>query len=101
MIDEREADLRALGATEEQIRKAGIKPAGDEFIIWDENWEIVEMFLRMQTQWRMSFAGPTGLDYAALDWLCRLYSVKDPATLLEGLQVMEVTALSCFNKKKS
>jgi hypothetical protein len=59
------------------------------------------MFLKMQTQWRMSFAGPTGLDYAALDWLCRLYSVKDPATLLEGLQVMEVTALSCFNKKKS
>ena len=93
--------MRALGATEEQIRKAGIKSAGDKFVVWDENWEIVEMFLRMQTQWRMSFAGPTGLDYAALDWLCRLYSVKDPATLLEGLQVMEVTALSCFNKKKS
>lgn len=101
MIDEREADLRALGATEEQIRKADVKPAEDKFVIWDENWEIVEMFVRMQTQWRMSFAGPTGLDYAALDWLCRLYSVKDPMTLFEGLQVMEVTALSCFNKKKS
>jgi hypothetical protein len=93
--------LRALGATEEQIRKACANATKDQFVVWDENWETVEMFLRLQTQWRISFAGPTGLDYAALDWLCRLYSVKDPATLFEGLQVMEVTALSCFNKKKS
>ena len=69
------------------------------FEVWEENWEIVEMFLRMQTQWRMSMSGVVGLDYAPLDWLCRLYSVKDPVNLFEGLQVMEHTALSCFNKK--
>lgn len=70
-----------------------------EFGVWEENWQIVEMFLRMQTQWRIGFSGPTGLDYAPLEWLCKLYSVEDPAFLLEGLQLMEVTALSCFNKK--
>jgi len=78
------------------MRKAAKNAA---FEVWEENWEIVEMFLRLQTQWRVGMAGPTGLDYAALEWLCRLYSVKDPATLFEGLQLMEVTALSCFNKK--
>jgi len=70
-----------------------------EFEVWEENWEIVEMFLRLQTQWRVGMAGPTGLDYAPLEWLCKLYSVKDPAFLFEGVQLMEVTALSCFNKK--
>jgi hypothetical protein len=41
------------------------------------------------------------LDYASLDWLCRLYAVQDPVPLFEGLQVMEAAALSAFNKKKS
>ena len=59
------------------------------------------MFLRMQTQWRIGFAGPVGLDYAPLDWLCKLYSVQDPVTLFEGLQAMEASALSAFNKRKS
>ncbi len=69
------------------------------FGVWEDNWEIVQMFLRLQTQWRMSMSGVIGLDYASLDWLCRLYSVKDPVNLFEGLQVMEHTALSCFSKK--
>ena len=93
--------MRALGATDEQIKKANIKATKDEFVVWEENWETVEMFLRMQTQWRVGFSGPTGLDYAALDWLCRIYSVEDPAVLFVGLQIMEGAALSCFNKKKS
>ena len=79
-----------------EMRKAAKAAA---FEVWEENWEIVEMFLRMQTQWRVGMGGPTGLDYASLEWLCRLYSVKDPASLFEGLQLMEVTALSCLNKK--
>jgi len=57
------------------------------------------MFLRMQTQWRIGFAGPVGLDYAPLDWLCKLYPVEDQQLLFEGLQIMETTALDCFNKK--
>jgi|TARA_R100000084_G_scaffold109277_1_gene75377 hypothetical protein len=53
----------------------------------------------MQTQWRIGFAGPVGLDYAPLDWLCKLYPVEDQQLLFEGLQIMETTALDCFNKK--
>ena len=80
------------------IRKAA---KASVFDVWEENWDIVEMFLRMQTQWRIGFCGPTGLDYTTLEWLCRLYAVQDPVGLFEGLQVMEAAALTTFNKKKS
>ena len=68
--------------------------------MWEENWDTVMMFLRMQTQWNVSMAGLTGLNYSSLDYLSRLYSVKDPVSLFEGIQVMEVTALTCLNKRK-
>jgi hypothetical protein len=87
--------------SEEKIAELCLEQADEDFEVWEENWSIVEMFLRMQTQWRIGFSGPTGLDYASLDWLCRLYAVQDPVPLFEGLQVMEAAALSAFNKKKS
>jgi hypothetical protein len=72
-----------------------------DFEVWEENWETVIMFCRMQTQWNASFGGVTGLNYSSLDYLCRLYSVKDPVSLFEGIQVMEVTALASLNKRNS
>lgn len=89
----------AQGMDPGEINKMRKAAKATEFEVWEENWEIVEMFLRMQTQWRVGMSGVTGLDYASLEWLCKLYSVKDPAFLFEGLQLMEVTALSCLNKK--
>jgi len=80
------------------IRKA--RKAAD-FEVWEENWDIVEMFLRMQTQWNVSMGGVSGLNYLSLDYLCRLYEVKDPVALFEGVQVMELTALASLNKKDS
>jgi hypothetical protein len=46
-------------------------------------------------------SGLTGLNYSSLDCLCRLYSVKDPVSLFEGIQVMELTALASLNKRDS
>ena len=80
------------------MRKAAKKA---EFGVWEENWETVMMFLRMQTQWNTSMGGVTGLNYSSLEYLCRLYSVKDPVSLFEGVQVMEVVALSSLNKRNS
>lgn len=59
------------------------------------------MFLRLQTQWRVGMNGPIGLDYLAVKWLFRLYSVKEPASLLEDLQVMEAAALSAMAKREA
>lgn len=85
--------------SEEQLAALKLEEVVQDFEVWDDNRQIVEMFMRMQTQWRTSMSGAVGLDYAALEWLCRLYPVDNPQELFEGLQVMEYTALNFFNKK--
>lgn len=69
--------------------------------MWDENWESVAMFLRMQTQWTVSMAGYTGLRYEVLvcsGGLFDLYDVADRRTMLDDLQVMEIAALNELHK---
>ena len=54
--------------------------------MWDENWDAVMMFLRMQTQWQVSMSGYVGLKYEVLlgtGGLCDLYNVEDHRDLLE------------------
>lgn len=71
--------------------------------MWEENWDIVMMFLRMQTQWSVSMAGYVGLRYDVLllnGGLLDLYCVEDRRFMMEGLQIMESEALSHFAKSK-
>ena len=68
--------------------------------MFEENWAVVEMFLRLQTQWRTSMSGVLGLDYVAVEWMLRLYGVEDQRSMLENLQVMEGAALTLINKKE-
>jgi len=89
-----------LGASPEQIAAARLEAVEQDCEVWEENWETVLMFLRMSTQWNTSMAGLTGLNYPSLEWLCKLYSVKDPVALFEGVQVMETTALSVLNAER-
>lgn len=67
--------------------------------VYEENWEIVMIFLKMSTQWNVGMAGPTGLRYESLQWLIKLYGVDDPVACFEGIQVMEAKALTCLSKK--
>jgi hypothetical protein len=69
--------------------------------VWEENWPAVEMFLRVQTQWRTTMNGIMGLDYGAVAWLFKMYSVEDPRSLLEDLQVMEAAAMAVINGRSS
>ncbi len=91
MVDETDADAAALGIVMPE------QPPED-FEVFEENWPVVEMFLRLQTQWRTTMNGLLGLDYGAVAWLLRLYEVKDPRALLEDLQVMEAAALLIINR---
>jgi len=70
-----------------------------DFVVFEENWEIVMMFLRLQTQWNVSMSGVIGLKYEVLEWFCRLYLVDDVKAMLEGIQTMERTALKVLNEK--
>jgi hypothetical protein len=79
------------------------KEESADFEVWDENWEIVMMFLRMQTQWTTTMAGYMGLRYDVM--LCAgglfdLYNVNNRREMLEGLQIMEAAALSELAKDK-
>ena len=70
----------------------------EDFEVWPDNWPAVEMFLRCQTQWRTTMSGVFGFDYSAVEWLFRLYEVKDQAAVFEDLQVMEAAAVRILNK---
>jgi hypothetical protein len=59
------------------------------------------MFLKMQTQWNASVGGYVGLKYEVLlmdGGLFDLYNIKNRLEVLEGLQIMEATALKEVNK---
>ncbi len=83
------------------------KPKADEpvdFEVWEENWETVQMFLRIQTQWNVSMDGLVGLKYEV--FLCSgglfdLYNVKNRTDVLERLQIMEATALTELRKRSN
>lgn len=75
------------------------KEEPDRFEVWPENWDAIEMWCRVQTQWRTSAGGAVGLDYGALAWLFKMYAVEDPRALLEDLQVMEGAALAAMNRE--
>jgi len=89
-----------LGASPEQIAAVRLEAVQKDFEVWEENWEAVLMFVRMSTQWHTSMAGLTGLNYPSLEWLCKLYSVKDPVAIFEGVQVMELAALAVLNANR-
>jgi len=77
-------------------------PEEEHFEVWEENWETVVMFLRMQTQWTVTMGGYVGLKYEVLlgaSGLMSLYDVENPREMLEDLQVMDAAALSELNKK--
>lgn len=38
----------------------------DVFYLWPENVPAFSVFRQLRTQWRIGWAGPTGLDYAAV-----------------------------------
>lgn len=63
--------------------------------MWPENWPIWEVFARVQTQWRISFSGATGLDYSAVyPLLDRLTSDPDEwQRHFDDLRTMEAAAL--------
>jgi hypothetical protein len=94
VVDETDADAAALGIVMPE------QPPED-FEVFEENWPVVEMFLRVQTQWRTTMSGVLGLDYGAVAWLLRLYEVEDPRALLEDLQIMEAAAMMVINSRSS
>jgi hypothetical protein len=62
----------------------------------------VNIFIAMSTQWRVSQAGATGLDYNALPVVLRLQQIPRArqAEIFEALRIMEETALESMREKR-
>jgi len=98
-VEDKSADDAAAFGLKPQRQAA---PEEEHFEVWEENWESLMMFLRMQTQWNVTMGGYVGLRYEVLlgaGGLMSLYDVDNPRGLLEDIQVMEATALAELNKK--
>lgn len=74
--------------------------ATEDFAVLPEAWPAVDMFLRVQTQWRVSSGTLIGLDYAAVRWMFELQRIEDQAELLSDLQIIEATVMEAINKRK-
>ena len=77
--------------------------APTEVEVWPENWPAWCLYLRVATQWRYSWSGPTGLDYASVyPLLDRMdLSPQDWDQMLADLQVIEVSARDEMRKQST
>lgn len=72
-----------------------------EFEVWAENWPALDLFLRVQTQWRIGgMGGCFGLDYTAVEAAMRMIKADKTEELFDKIQVMEFAALPELNKKR-
>jgi hypothetical protein len=63
----------------------------ESFGILPENVEVLNWFLRMQTQWRVGMSGPTGMDYGLFLHWSNDEGVRRPdrVWMLDDLRLME------------
>lgn len=67
----------------------------EEFEIYPENWDTAQLFLRMQTQWRISPTGHrAGLDYTSLRLVAKICAIDISQELFAGMQLMEMTLIN-------
>lgn len=70
--------------------------------VFPENWQTVEVFASVMTQWRIGMSGPTGLDYAVLPGVMQMMGVarKEQMEVFNGVRVMESEALKVLSEKR-
>ena len=76
-----------------------MEPEGD-YEVLPEAWPAVDMFLRVQTQWRVSGGALIGLDYSAVRWMFEIQRVEDQADLLSDLQIIEATVIEAMHRQR-
>jgi hypothetical protein len=100
---EAQSDLAALGAPAELIAQLEEASRPADFEVFQENWETVQVFLRLNTQWRYlagySQATCLGLDYNSMDFVFKILGIKKRREVFDGLQIMEAAALDLINTR--
>lgn len=75
---------------------------GETFWLWPCNVSSLELWFRVQTQWRVGMAGATGLDYSGVESTLRLSAVprKDWPRQFGDVQAMESAWLQEILKRR-
>lgn len=97
---ELQQDFDAFGAPPPEVLEAMQKQ--DEFEVWPENVEPLQIFMRLQTQWRVGPMGhPIGLDYAGVRAALGMMRVRPEPRLFDDLQLMEREALRILSENSA
>lgn len=95
VVDDSGDDAAAFG-----LELPDLESKAEHCEVWPEAWPAVDLFLKVQTQWRGGASGIIGLDYQAVRWLMELYEFNDQRTMLEDLQVIEARVIETVNSRK-
>tara|TARA_R100000458_G_C8164399_1_gene167236 strand:+ start:224 stop:466 length:243 start_codon:yes stop_codon:yes gene_type:complete len=70
-----------------------------DFLLWPEHQDVLDLFLRCQTQFRVGGLGQiTGFCYDSVLAIAQLYEYDDLKSVIEDLQIMEIKAIEILNK---
>lgn len=107
-VDEGVVDaLAAFGARQGDVDAARERGTKNDFEVLPPNWNAVQLFLALTTQWRCVGLGTmtrsqivrTGIDYVAVEPVMRVMGIKRrrQREAFEQLQVMEHAALEVLH----
>ena len=72
----------------------------EDFLVFEENWAAIDLFLKVQTQWRIGGLGNLcGLCYADVISLGRLYETPNLSEVFKDIQLLEITVMGLLNKE--
>lgn len=68
--------------------------------IWPEHHQAWRVFLRCSTDWRLTDAGPLGLDGNVILGVITLTQAEQPLQVFDQVKLIEQGALQHFSEKK-
>ena len=92
--------LAAFGAV---LDDSAAPPEEEPFWLWPEHAPALDLWFAVQTQWRYSFAGATGLCYAGVQATMEQRRVRSSrrSRLFGELQTMERAALAVWAERRA
>lgn len=91
-----EQDFGLFGAPPEEFVAA---MQAEDFELWAENVEPLNLFHRLQTQWRHGPQGPVGMDYAGVRAALEFMGTPATPELFRQIQTMESAALEVLREE--
>ena len=74
----------------------------EDCAVWPDNWQTVEVFDALSTQWQGGFGGISGLRYEALPVVMRLMGIPkaDRRDVFEDIRILEQETLKSISSDR-